>query len=46
LFLFTLIIIIIEIELMIKEIVTLFRIDKSIILYFYFFTKWIYKIFI
>jgi len=34
-----LIIIIIEIELMIKEIVTLFRIDKSIILYFYFFTE-------
>jgi len=41
-----LIIIIIEIELMIKEIITMFRIDKSIILYFYFFTEWSFKILI
>jgi len=41
-----LIIITVEIELMIKEIVTLFRIDKSIIFYFYFFTEWSFKILI
>jgi len=34
-----LIIIIVENKLMIEKIVTLFGIDKSIILYFYFFTE-------